>query len=132
MFSSKLMPKSSEIVARQRAGVLRRAVMETLEGRTLLSTTPVFGTTIAQENLLTGTPDTTWDVAGAGDATIQGFSTSMSANVGQTISFKINDTKSASYHIDIYRVGYYQGNGARLVTTIPATSALKQVQPAPF
>src|SRR5689334_9294473 len=111
MLDFKLMQKSSETVADKRTRTLRRAVMEALESRTLLSTAPVFGTTIAQENQLAGTPDTTWDVSGAGDATIQGFATSMSVNEGQTISFKINDTKSASYHIDIYRVGYYQGNG---------------------
>ena len=58
----------------------------------------------------------------------------MSVNVGQTISFKIDDTASAPYHINIYRIGYYQGNGARLVATISPsqTQDLVQVQPNPL
>jgi hypothetical protein len=109
-----------------RRPVVRRPCLEPLERRALLSLT------IAQENTLPGTPASTWDVSGSGDTTIQGFATDISANEGQTISFKINDTKSAPYHIDIYRVGYYQGNGARLVATIPSTQTQRQVQPAPL
>ena len=37
----------------------------------------------------------------------------MSVNKGGTIRFKVKTT-SSNYHIDIYRLGYYQGNGARL------------------
>ena len=37
----------------------------------------------------------------------------MSVNKGQTIRFKVKTT-ATNYHIDIYRLGYYQGNGARL------------------
>ena len=87
--------------------------MEMLEGRLLLS-----ALTIAQENQLPGTPQSQWDVSGAGDPTLQGFATDISVNSGQTVSFKINDTAQAPYHIDIYRMGYYQGNGARMVATI--------------
>src|SRR5262245_28517781 len=65
---------------------------------------------IACENTLPGDPPSDWQVSGAGDPTIQGFATSMSVNVGQTASFKI-DTPATSYHIDILRVGYYQGDG---------------------
>jgi hypothetical protein len=87
---------------------------------------------IVTENQLTGTPQSVWGVTGAGDATIQGFATDISVNHGQTINFKINDTANASYHIDIYRMGYYQGNGARLVTAIPSSQTLRQVQPTPL
>ena len=104
-----------------------RPVLEALENRTLLT-----ALTIAQENALPGAPASQWDVSGAGDATIQGFATDISVNQGQTVSFKINDTAKASYHIDIYRMGYYQGNGARLVTSISSAQTLKQAQPAPI
>ena len=67
---------------------------------------------------------------GAGDPSIQGFATSMSVNVGSTISFKIK-TPSTAYHIDILRTGYYQGNGARkIVSDMTPTAALPQNQPA--
>ena len=52
----------------------------------------------------------------------------MSVTAGQTISFKIN-TPSTKYHIDIYRLGYYQGNGARRFATITPSVPLPQVQP---
>ncbi|HZY83378.1 MAG TPA: N,N-dimethylformamidase beta subunit family domain-containing protein, partial [Gemmataceae bacterium] len=86
---------------------------------------------ISAENQLPGTPESTWSV-GAGDPSIQGFATDMSVNHGQTVSFKVNDSALAPYHIDVYRLGYYQGNGARLVTTIPSSQALEQSQPAPL
>src|SRR5215471_10553662 len=84
---------------------------------------------IACENTLPGDPPSDWQVNGAGDPTIQGFATSMSVNVGQTESFKIN-TPASSYHIDILRVGYYQGDGARkVVSNMPPTATLPQSQP---
>ena len=46
--------------------------------------------------------ESTWEVDGAGDSSIQGYATSMSVNKGQTISFKIKSTTS-NYHIDILR-----------------------------
>jgi hypothetical protein len=85
---------------------------------------------IACENSLPGDPTSDWQVSGAGDSTIQGFGTSMSVNPGQTISFKIS-TPSTRYHIDILRVGYYQGNGARkVVSNMQPSASLPQTQPA--
>ena len=85
---------------------------------------------IACENTLPGDPPSDWDVSGAGDSTIQGFATSMSVNVGQTVNFKIN-TPAASYHIDILRLGWYQGDGARkVVSNMLPTATLPQTQPA--
>jgi hypothetical protein len=85
---------------------------------------------IACENSLPGDPPSDWQVSGAGDATIQGFATTMSANPGDTVSFKIN-TSAKSFHLDILRIGYYQGNGARIVAAaVQPTAALPQNQPA--
>src|SRR5215472_14144262 len=67
---------------------------------------------IACENTLPGDPTSDWQVSGQGDTAIQGFATQMSVQPGQTISFKINSTNVTKYHIDILRLGYYQGNGA--------------------
>ena len=85
---------------------------------------------IACENSLPGDPPSDWQISGNGDSTIQGFATSMSVNVGQTISFKIK-TPASSYHIDILRLGYYQGNGARKIAAgIKPSATLPQTQPA--
>src|SRR5919199_544463 len=72
------------------------------------------GNPVACENALPGTDPATWEVDGAGDPTIQGYATSMSTNVGGTVSFKIKSATS-NYRIDIYRLGWYGGAGARLI-----------------
>jgi hypothetical protein len=72
--------------------------------------------TIVLENQQPGNPDTQWDLAGGGSTNIEGFAIDISVNRGQTVSFKIN-TNSTNYRIDIYRLGYYQGLGARKVAT---------------
>ena len=82
---------------------------------------------IVQENLLQGSPGTEWDLADGGSTTIEGFTTDISVNRGQMVSFKIN-TAATSYRIDIYRLGYYGGLGARKVATLQQTTS---VQPAP-
>ncbi len=84
---------------------------------------------VACENTKPGDPPSDWQVNGIGDSTIQGFATSMSVNVGQTVNFKIK-TPASSYHIDILRLGYYGGNGARLIASnIKPTASLPQTQP---
>src|SRR5216110_1777104 len=79
---------------------------------------------IVAENLLSGATD--WDVSGPDDPTIQGFATDISVNTGQTVDFKIQ-TDSTSYKIDIYRLGYYGGAGARWITMLgPFTQPANQ------
>ena len=60
---------------------------------------------------------------------IQGFATDISVNKGETVSFKVK-TDSTNYRIDIYRLGYYGGLGARLVATVQPSATLPQTQPA--
>ncbi|HYK97829.1 MAG TPA: N,N-dimethylformamidase beta subunit family domain-containing protein [Candidatus Acidoferrales bacterium] len=83
---------------------------------------------VACENTLPGAPATAWDVTGAGDTSIQGFATDISVNRGSTISFKVS-TNATAYRIDIYRLGYYGGAGARLVATLAPSVTLPQTQP---
>lgn len=80
------------------------------------------------ENTQPGTPQATWDVSGSGDSNIQGFTTNISYNLGDTAVFKIN-TPATAYRLDIYRMGYYQGNGARLIATVNPSVSLPQSQP---
>lgn len=80
------------------------------------------------ENSKPGSPPSEWDIDGAGDDSIQGFSTEISVNVGQAIKFKI-DTRAPSYTIGIYRTGWYGGNGARKIADV-TPSAFRQTQPA--
>ena len=90
---------------------------------------PPVTSVIACENTLPGDAPSDWQVVDAGDSAIQGFATAMSVNPGQTESFKI-DTPSTRYHIDILRIGYYQGNGARkVVSNMPPSAPLPQSRP---
>ena len=84
---------------------------------------------IVVENAKAGSPASEWDIDGAGDASIQGFATDISVDQGQTVDFKI-DTTSSDYSIDIYRLGYYGGDGARKVATIPTAQTTETNQPA--
>lgn len=81
------------------------------------------------ENCLAGNPASEWDVRGAGDTTLQGFATQISVNRGSSVTFKVSTTASA-YRFDIYRMGYYGGQGARKVATVAPVAALPQAQPA--
>jgi len=63
-----------------------------------------------------------------GQATdIQGFTTDISVNAGQPYSQDLH--RAVSYRIDIYRLGFYQGNDGRLVTSISPSMSLPQIQP---
>ncbi|MDQ1380585.1 MAG: large repetitive protein, partial [Actinomycetota bacterium] len=84
---------------------------------------------VVRENCLPGSAASQWDVNGAGDASIQGFATQFSVNVGTTQHFKVK-TDAAAYQIDIYRMGYYAGAGARRIATFSPSAALPQTQPA--
>ena len=82
---------------------------------------------IVAENCLTGNPSTEWDISGIGDSSIQGFATDISVNRGETVNFKIR-TNTSSYRLDIYRMGYYRGMGARKVSTVQVLNR-PQTQP---
>ena len=83
---------------------------------------------VACENTKPGNPASEWDVSGAGSTSIQGFATAMSVDQGGTISFKV-DTSATAYRIDLYRMGYYGGQGARKVATVRPLAVLPQLQP---
>jgi hypothetical protein len=86
---------------------------------------------IQQENLLPGT--TSWqltkptpedDTNHTFDKGIEGYASLTSARAGNTVNFAVSTTAS-SFNADIYRLGWYQGNGARLmrsITNIPGKS----------
>src|SRR5882762_4815288 len=82
---------------------------------------------IEAENCRPGNPISDWYIY-QGSPNIQGFTTDISVNVGQTIFLKIQ-TNASAYRIDIYRLGYYQGSGARKITSISPSASLPQSQP---
>ncbi|MEU8042501.1 DUF4082 domain-containing protein [Streptosporangium sp. NPDC049078] len=83
---------------------------------------------ICLENSLPGNPPSEWDIPGAGSPSIQGYATQMSVDKGETVQFKVN-TPATAYHVDVYRIGYYGGMGARKITTLTPSVPLPQAQP---
>src|SRR5262245_53585795 len=84
---------------------------------------------IVTENQRPGVPMSQWDLIAFGSTSLQGFATDISVNHGSTVNFKIQSGTN-NWRIDIYRLGYYQGNGARLVTTIRMSGT--RTQPTPI
>ncbi|CAK9055287.1 Uncharacterized protein SCF082_LOCUS29919 [Durusdinium trenchii] len=83
---------------------------------------------IIRENCRPGSPATEWDINAAGSSLIQGFATQASYALGEEVIFKVK-TSSSRYRFDIYRLGWYQGLGARLVATLRPFVQLPQEQP---
>ncbi len=97
----------------------------------LLLSSVSFGTNpIVAENNLPGNPASEWDISGAGDLSIQGFASPLSVNTGSVIDFKIDVQGAASnYTIKIYRLGYYNGDGARLIADLGSFPGVAQPVP---
>jgi Domain of unknown function (DUF4082)/Bacterial Ig-like domain/Bacterial Ig domain len=87
------------------------------------------GNPISCENSLPGTSRSQWDISSGDGATIAGFADPFSVDLGGTINFKI-ESPASSYNIDIYRMGYYGGDGARLITSLTPNISVSQNQPA--
>ncbi|MFO1206182.1 MAG: DUF6605 domain-containing protein [Burkholderiales bacterium] len=82
---------------------------------------------VVLENQKPGNPQSEWDVTSY-DSSIEGFAAQFSVNLGQTVDFKVK-TAASSYRIDIYRLGYYNGDGARKVATITHSGSSTQPNP---
>lgn len=84
---------------------------------------------ILAENALPGSPSTEWDVNGAGSYDVQGFATRASLLPGATVTFKLTMAHDEALRIDVYRLGYYDGFGARKIgeaTILERAAAIRQ------
>ncbi|MGC1512491.1 MAG: N,N-dimethylformamidase beta subunit family domain-containing protein [Acidimicrobiales bacterium] len=80
------------------------------------------------ENSKAGTAKSQWDVTGTGSSNILGFTNDISYAPGAVVDFRIKTT-SSKYRLDLYRMGYYGGAGARKITTVRPSVTLPQTQP---
>ncbi|MGZ4149124.1 MAG: N,N-dimethylformamidase beta subunit family domain-containing protein [Actinomycetota bacterium] len=81
---------------------------------------------VIKENAEPGTRD--WRIASAAPTDIQGYADRDSAQQGDKVHLYV-DTTAASYHVDGYRLGWYSGDGARLVWTSPKLPGVDQRRP---
>ena len=111
---------------------MKIGVAPAVGGTSTTTTLPAFTMTangvqssaVVIENQLPGTAN--WQIApGTSPTAIQGFSTSTQAQVGQTVNIYVN-TRLPSYQVEAYRMGWYQGTGARLIWTSPSERGVSQ------
>lgn len=57
-------------------------------------------------------------LGGRRSAGIEGYCSKQSVTAGETIEFMVSTDPAAPFQIEIFRMGYYGGAGARLVTTL--------------
>jgi hypothetical protein len=87
------------------------------------------GSVVVQENCYPGSTSWRADAAGpvsSSSTNIEGFATATSVNQGGSVDVKVNTADNAPYRIEIYRMGYYGGAHARLVSTIPNLTGVDQ------
>jgi hypothetical protein len=90
---------------------------------------PAYGATVIErENVRPG--DSGWVLTNPAVHEIEGYASATSINRGETIRFFIS-ADDPSYTIDIYRMGWYGGVGARLVKSSIRLEGLRQVMPEP-
>jgi len=102
-----------------RAG-LRRCVCSVALALGLLAAAPASGLAnpITDENTLAGTPG--WEVSQADSPGIEGYTSKTSVASGESIGFHVSTSPAVSFRIIIYRLGWYNGAGARQMTCLPA------------
>jgi hypothetical protein len=88
------------------------------------------GNAIQSENALPGTPGWNTFSAVADQLAISGYSSKISATHGESVDLFIT-TKDTTVSIDIFRVGYYGGVGARRVASLGSFPGRSQAIPAP-
>jgi hypothetical protein len=82
---------------------------------------------VVEENAKPGTAS--WqlsNIAQKGD--IEGYADTVSAAVGNTVAVYVS-TVFPTFHVEAYRMGWYQGLGARLVWQSPEIRGVKQLPP---
>src|ERR1700676_1833957 len=122
-------PKSEFLVLCQGSVLAVAGLVATAARAQTFGCDPAMANPIVCENSKPGNPSSQWDINGSGDPSIQGFATDISVNQGETVHLKI-DTDASAYRIDIYRLGYYAGLGARKVASILPSATLPQNQPS--
>jgi len=85
------------------------------------------GNAVRVENCFPGT--TAWKLTSperAYTGGIEGFSSATSVNAGSSVDLKVNADDNVPYHMEIYRMGWYGGSHARLVSVLPGLRGVSQ------
>ena len=91
--------------------------------------------TIARENAREGSLD--WQLTKVGLRNdvrargIEGYCSRQSVKAGETIEIFVSTAPAAPFRLEIFRLGYYGGRGARLMTTLGPFDGVTQPDPEP-
>ena len=86
---------------------------------------------IVAENALPGTPVGAAAVTPSAHA-IEGYASQVSALPGDTLQFHVSTSPVAQYRVEVYRLGWYGGGGARLIGCTPTCAGWRTGQPLPL
>jgi len=99
------------------------------------STVPATSATVAnsvqRENSLPGTPG--WEIPASAGTVITGFASETSVAPGQSFDLHVSSQPRSRYRVLVYRLGWYQGTGGRLIMCVPGchSSQAAIAQPPP-
>jgi hypothetical protein len=80
-----------------------------------------------------GQPGTVaWRLKPAPQHAIEGYSSQVSVAPGERLELHVSTSPAASYRVELYRLGWYGGDGARLMACLPASCLDEGGQPRPF
>jgi hypothetical protein len=74
---------------------------------------------IQLENALPGSGG--WRVVKAREHAIEGYASEVSVGPGETLDLHVSTAAAASYRVELYRLGWYDGTGGRLVACLPSS-----------
>jgi N,N-dimethylformamidase beta subunit-like protein len=75
---------------------------------------------IQAENANRGTPVGTWLQPAVPPTNVEGYTSEVSVLPGETVHLHVSTEDREQYRIEVYRVGWYGGNGARLLACLPS------------
>jgi hypothetical protein len=84
---------------------------------------------VQRENSLPGTPG--WPVPADAGTFIRGYASQASVAPGQAFDLHVQAPPGSSYRVLVYRLGWYQGVGGRLITCVPGCGSSHAALPQP-
>jgi hypothetical protein len=115
---------------RSKPGVKKPASASAKVAHSEVTVPPATGITagwVQQENAKEGT--NAWRLEPGHNKGIEGFADAVSATDGQAVTLYVS-TKASSFHVEAYRMGYYHGDGGRLVWKSDKIPGKKQAAPS--
>jgi hypothetical protein len=83
---------------------------------------------IQAENALSGTDWAMWRQPDTPPTSIEGYASEVSVQPGEQVHFHVSTNNGYRYTIEVYRLGWYGGHGARLYACLPSCGGDKEGQ----